>query len=54
MKEGQPQVDIEASGFQHKEYLHHVLNGRIPGDDIFNHHQFILIGRVSGSETDLE
>ena len=41
-KEGRPSVKPEAYGGQHPEYIHHVLNGRIPGDGPFNHHQLIL------------
>ena len=41
LKEGQPLVKLEASGGQHPEDIHHVLNEIIPGDDPFHHHQLI-------------
>ena len=43
MKAGRLPVNIEASGGQHPEDLHHVLNGRITLYDPFHHHQFILL-----------
>ena len=43
LKEVRPPVKLEAYGSQHPEYLHHVLNERIPGDDPFIHHQLIYL-----------
>ena len=41
LKEGQPPVKLEASGGQHPEDLHNVMNEIITGYDPFNHHQLI-------------
>ena len=41
LKEGRAPVKLEASGSQHPEDTHDVLNERVTGDDPFHPHQFI-------------
>ena len=42
-KKGLPLVKPEASGGKNQKYHHRVLFGRITGDGLFFHHQFISL-----------
>ena len=53
MKEGRTPVLLEASRGQNPEYIHHVLNGNIAGDDLFHNHHAIDKGDVKVSTSDV-